>query len=364
MVMKTKILIVDDLKTDVLLISNMLSDYELMSAFNGVEAMEIIQKTPDIDLIILDLNMPKMDGFEVLKALKDDPLYSKISVIILTNHDEIENEIKGLDLGAVDYIRKPLNLASMRKRVEVHLNLRKAQIQIEGQNKMLEQTVYNRTKELIITRDITIRALVRLLEVRNIESSNHAKRTQQMMKLLCEHLQDKLSFQEALEDDYVRELCKTAPLHDIGKVGIPDCILLKPGKLDKDEFEEMKKHTTFGVAALTHNSPDGIEPSFIQTAIEIVGAHHERYDGSGYPKGLAGKSIPLGGRLMAVIDVYDALTHKRVYKEAFSHEYALELLEEEKGRQFDPEIVTAFTEIEKEILEITRQRDKECSIKG
>lgn len=359
MVMNAKILIVDDLKTDVLLISNMLSDYELMSASDGVEAMEIIGKTPNVDLMILDLNMPKMDGFEVLKALKADPQYGNISVIILTNHDEIENEIKGLDLGAVDYIRKPLNLASMRKRVEVHLNLRKAQNQIVDQNKLLELTVYNRTKELIITRDITIRALVRLLEVRNIESSNHARRTQQMMKVLCEHLQDKLSFQEVLTYDYVRELCKTAPLHDIGKVGIPDSILLKPGKLDKDEFEEMKKHTTFGVVALSQNSPDGIEPSFIQTAIEIVGGHHERYDGSGYPKGLARKEIPLGGRLMAIIDVYDALTHKRVYKEAYSHEYALELIENERGKQFDPEIVTAFMEVENEILDISRQNKKE-----
>ncbi|HYE67691.1 MAG TPA: HD domain-containing phosphohydrolase, partial [Anaerovoracaceae bacterium] len=136
-------------------------------------------------------------------------------------------------------------------------------------------------------------------------------------------------------------------------------ILLKPGKLDKDEFEEMKKHTTYGVVALSHNSPDGIEPSFIQTAIEIVGWHHERYDGSGYPKGLAGKEIPLGGRLMAIIDVYDALTHKRVYKEAYSHEYALELIENERGKQFDPEIVTAFMEVENEILDISRQNSKE-----
>ena len=355
--MNAKILIVDDLKTDVMLISSMLSDCELICASDGMEAMEIINSTPDIDLIILDLNMPKMDGFEVLKALKSDPDKCKISVIILTNYDEIENEIKGLDLGAVDYIRKPLNMASMRKRVEIHLNLRRAQIQIEEQNKMLELTVYNRTKELIITRDITIRALVGLLEVRNIESSNHAKRTQEMMKVLSEHLQNKLPFKEVLTDDYVRELCKTAPLHDIGKVGIPDSILLKPGKLDANEFEKMKKHTTFGVLALSHDLPDGVAPSFIKTAIEIVGGHHERYDGSGYPKGLAGKAIPLGGRLMSVIDVYDALTHKRVYKEAYSHEYALELIENEKGKQFDPDIVTDFIEIENEILEISSQFD-------
>lgn len=358
--MNAKILIVDDLKTDVILISSMLSDYELLCASDGVEAMETIKNHPEIDLIILDLNMPRMDGFEVLKALKSDPVNNKISVIILTCHDEIENEIKGLGLGAVDYIRKPLNMASTRKRVEVHLNLRKAQIQIEEQNKMLELTVYNRTRELIVTRDITIRALVGLLEVRNIESSNHAKRTQQMMKALCAHLQHKLPFEEALTDEYIRELCKTAPLHDIGKVGISDRILLKPDKLDTNEFEEMKKHTTFGVLALSHDLPDGVAPSFIKTAIEIVGSHHERYDGSGYPAGLTGKAIPLGGRLMAIIDVYDALTNKRVYKEAYSHEYAMELIEKGIGTQFDPEIVTAFKEIENEILDISCQRNTEC----
>lgn len=352
--MNAKILIVDDLKTDELLISSMLSDCDLLCAPDGLEAMEIIRTNLDIDLIILDLNMPRMNGFEVLQALKEDPVYRKISVIILTGYDEIENEVKGLDMGAIDYIRKPLSMASLRKRVEVHLNLRKAQRYIEEQNTMLEMTVYNRTKELIITRDITIRALVGLLEVRNVETSNHAKRTQQMMKALCEHLQNKMSFREVLTDEYVRELCKTAPLHDIGKVGIPDSILLKPGKLDEQEFEEIKKHTTFGVVALNCDMSDDITPAFIRTAIEIVGGHHEWYDGSGYPAGLSGKEIPLGGRLMAVIDVYDALTHKRVYKEAYGHECALEMIEEERGKHFDPEIVAAFMEIKYEILNISR----------
>jgi putative two-component system response regulator len=350
--MNAKVLIVDDLKTDVLLISSMLEDCQLLCACDGMEAMEIIRSNPDIDLIILDLNMPRMDGFEVLKALKENPEYSRISVIILTNYDEIENEIRGLDLGAVDYIRKPLNMASTRKRVEVHLNLRRAQIQIEDQNRMLELTVYNRTKELIITRDITIRALVGLLEVRNIESSNHAKRTQHMMKALCENLQSKLPFKEVLTEEYIKELCQTAPLHDIGKVGIPDRILLKPGKLDINEFENMKNHTTYGVLALSRDLPDGVMPSFIKTAIEVVGCHHERYDGTGYPTGLAGKAIPLGGRLMAIIDVYDALTHKRVYKEAFDYGFALELIRSEADRQFDPDIVAGFMEIEKEITRI------------
>jgi len=357
--MNAKVLIVDDMKTDLLLISNMLADCSLLTAGDGIEAMEALRSNPDIDLMILDLNMPRMDGFEVLAAMRNNSDYSKISVIILTNYDEIDNEIKGLDLGAVDYIRKPLNLASTRKRVEVHLNLRRAQMQIEEQNRMLERTVYNRTKELIATRDITIQALVGLLEVRNIESSNHARRTQHMMSVLCEYLRTKSDYREMLTDDYISELCKTAPLHDIGKVGIPDRILLKPGKLDKDEFEEIKNHTTYGVLALNRDLPDGVMPSFIKTAIEIVGCHHEHYDGLGYPNGLAGKEIPLGGRLMAVIDVYDALTHKRVYKEAYDHKYALELIQSESGKLFDPEIVAAFLEIEKKIFAISRQKVSE-----
>ncbi len=355
--MDAKILIVDDLKTDRLLISAMLSDCELLTAENGVEAMNFIKSDATIDLVILDLNMPVMNGFEVLEALKQDPLYSKLSVIILTNYDEVENEIKGLDLGAIDYIRKPLNMESLRKRIEVHLHLRSARQYIEQQNQLLERTVYNRTKELIITRDITIGALVGLLEVRNIESSNHAKRTQKMMQVLCEHLKDKKTFSETLSDDYIKELVKTAPLHDVGKVGIPDSILLKPGKLDKEEFEVIKKHTTYGVDALNHDLPEGDVVSFIQTAIEIVGSHHERYDGSGYPMGRAAKDIPLGGRLMSIIDVYDALINKRVYKEAFSHDYAMELIKVESGKQFDPEVVSAFFEIENQITDIAREFD-------
>jgi putative two-component system response regulator len=357
--MNAKILVVDDLKTDVLMISSMLDDCRLLCAYDGVEAMEAVKQNPDIDLIILDLNMPKMNGFEVLQALKSDPEYRKISVVILTNHDEIESEIRGLELGAVDYIRKPLNLASTRIRVNVHLNLKRAQAQIEEHNKILELAVHNRTKELSMTRDVTIRALVGLLEVRNIESSNHARRTQHMMEALCDHMRKKLAFQEVLTDNYVRELCNTAPLHDIGKVGIPDRILLKPGKLDENEFEEMKKHTTFGVLALSCDLPDGVAPSFIKTAIEIVGSHHERYDGTGYPNGLAGKVIPLGGRLMAIIDVYDALTHKRVYKEAFTNENALVLIKDESGKQFDPDIVAGFIEINREISRISLLYDTE-----
>lgn len=348
-----KVLIVDDSKTDVVMISNILKDYDLLTAYDGVEALELIEKHPDIDIMILDLNMPRMNGFEVLEAIKDHAEHEKIAVLILTNYDEIDNEIRGLELGAVDYIRKPLNMRSLRKRLELHSNLRNARKSLEQHNFILEQKVQERTTECNLTRDVTIHALVGLLEIRNIESSNHTRRTQWMMKVLCEYLRNKGSYGGILTLEYINELFSTAPLHDIGKVGIPDSILLKPGKLTDEEFEIMKKHTTYGVDALNCAGNDGCSLSFIRTATEIVGTHHEKFDGSGYPNGLAGKDIPLSGRLMSIIDVYDALVSVRVYKPAFTHEEALNIIAKEKNKHFDPEIVEAFFNVEAEIKNIS-----------
>ena len=350
--MNVKILIVDDSKTDMLLIKTMLLDYTLLFAYDGIEAMQIVKDNPNIDIIILDLNMPKMNGFEVLQALQINETYKGITTLILTNYDESENEIRGLDLGAVDYIRKPLNMESLRKRIEVHISLRKARKYIEEQNLILEERVSIRTRELVMTRDVTIHALIGLLEVRNIESSNHTKRTQWMMKILCEHLKTKQKYADILDDEYITELFQTAPLHDIGKVGIPDKILLKPGRLDSEEFEIMKKHTTYGVEALTHELNPKNVTTFIRTAIEIVGTHHEKFDGTGYPHGLKAEEIPLCGRMMAIIDVYDALTSKRVYKPAVAHEEALAIILSERSKHFDPSLIDAFIEVEKDIQQI------------
>ena len=351
--MNAKILIVDDSATDRLIISNILEDCEYYLACDGMEAIDILYKEK-IDLIILDLNMPRMNGFEVLEILRNDTVLNKIAVIILTNYDETENEIKGLSLGAVDYVRKPLNLQSLRKRIEVHVNIRQAQEKINMQKEALEEIVSGRTKELILTRDITINALISLLEVRNIESSNHSKRIQLMVRRFSEHLSQKVEYCDLLTKEYIEELYKTSPLHDIGKVGIPDSILLKPGKLGYEEFEIMKKHTTFGVEALNYCPVTDNPPSFIKTAIELAGTHHERYDGTGYPKGLKGEAIPISGRILAVIDVYDALISKRVYKEAISHENALEIIRKKRGTHFGPKLVDSFMEIEKQILDISK----------
>lgn len=350
--MNAKILIVDDSKTDMILIKNILHDYQLLFAYDGIEALEILDKETDIDLMILDLNMPRMNGFEVLEVIQKTPRYQKIISLILTNYDEMENEIRGLELGAVDYIRKPLNLESLRKRIQIHVKLKSISRTLEENNAILEQTVQNRTKELALTRDITIHALIGLLEVRDIESANHTIRTQWIIKKLCENLKMRNNYAGILTDSYIKVIFETAPLHDIGKVGIPDNILLKPGKLEPHEFEIMKQHVAFGINALKYEVKDIVTPDFVRTAMDCIGGHHEKYDGTGYPKGLLGDEIPLPGRLMAIVDVYDALISKRVYKEAFSHEEALSIIKKNRGLHFDPDLVDAFLEIEESIKEI------------
>lgn len=347
--MDIKILIVDDSNTDIILIKSILNGYTLITANDGVEAMQILNTDDNIDIMILDLNMPRMDGFAVLEAMRSIPSLGKIAVLILTNYDELENEIKGLELGAVDYIRKPLNLESLQRRIQIHVNLKRASRALEEINTKLDHTVQERTEELLLTRSITIKALMNLLEIRDLESSNHTHRTQWIIKLLCEHLRMKPEYKELLTDDYIKEVFETAPLHDIGKVGIPDSILLKPSKLSDDEYEVMKQHVEIGANALKIEMKTEQIPSFVKIAMECICGHHEKFDGSGYPHGLKGTKIPLPGRLMAIADVYDALISKRVYKEAFSHEIALNYILENSGKHFDPDIVDAFTEIQDEI---------------
>ncbi|PKL12570.1 MAG: two-component system response regulator [Spirochaetae bacterium HGW-Spirochaetae-8] len=346
------ILVVDDSQTDVLLITSILKDFETITAFDGMQALETIDSAIPVDLILLDLHMPRLDGFSVLAALQERQ--NEIPVIILTNLDEIDNEIRGLELGAVDYIRKPLNFLSLRKRIEVHLRLRNATWLVKEHNRLLEETVKRRTAEVVRTNEITINALVRLLEVRHIETSNHSRRTKWMMQALCDHL---VAFHRPgydLTEKVIEDLVNTAPLHDIGKVGVPDSILLKPGRLDPAEFEIMKSHVEHGVEALEYRMESTDAPiSFIEMAKEIIQCHHEWYDGSGYPKGLAGQDIPLPGRLMAIIDVYDALTSRRVYKDAISHQQALAILKRETNSHFDPVVMEAFIQAQDEILEIS-----------
>lgn len=359
----SKILIVDDSKVDQLIISNILKDFNKSVANDGIEALEMIDREDDINMVILDLNMPRMNGFQVLENLKHTNKLQALSVIILTNYEEIENEIKGLELGAVDYIRKPLNSESLLKRIEVHYNLLMAKKRVDHHNQILEEEVKNRTKQLQITRDMTVNALVALLEIRDIESCNHTKRTRGMMKLLGETLGSKERYSTILTDKKVEIIYKTAPLHDIGKVGVPDNILLKPGKLTEEEYNYMKNHVMFGVDAMQAEFGHKNVDDFIHTALNIIGSHHEKFDGSGYPNGLSGEAIPLEGRMMAIVDVYDALTSKRVYKDAMTHRESLDIMISDSGSHFDPYLLEVFVEIQDEILKISRLYKSEKEVK-
>lgn len=284
----TKVLVVDDSEAEIVLITELLSDMKVESAHDGIEALEKIAFTADIDVILLDLYMPRLDGFGVLEQLRKQENIPPI--IIFTNADDVEHEIKGLNLGAVDFVRKPVNRTALHKRIEIQLALQESARITQDRNNYLQMQVEQRTNEALRASEIAIHSLIQLLEVRNIETSNHAKRSSNMMELLCNALQKSPQPGYELTDFMIHELVRTAPLHDIGKVGIPDSILLKPG------------------------------------------------------------------RLMAIIDVYDALTSNRVYKKAISHEEALKIIQEERGAHFDPVITEVFVSISDSIREISKQK--------
>ncbi|HEY5799640.1 MAG TPA: two-component system response regulator [Burkholderiaceae bacterium] len=354
---KHTILIVDDTPDNLSLLSALLKDkYKIKIATNGAKALQIAAATPPPDLILLDVMMPEMDGHEVCERLKADPQTATIPVIFLTAKSEEQDEAKGLKLGAVDYISKPISPAIMFARVATQLTLQQARQALEDQNRLLEVKVQERTQQLVHMQDATILAMASLAETRDNETGNHIRRTQNYVAALARHLQAHPRFSEFLTDEHVELLYKLAPLHDIGKVGVPDRILLKPGKLDSDEFELMKLHTVYGRdAILSVEKYLGGSNDFLRFAREIAYSHQEKWDGSGYPENLVGDAIPISARLMAVADVYDALISKRVYKPAFSHEEALAIMKKGRATHFDPDVLDAFFEISERFRDIARE---------
>ncbi len=348
-----RILIVDDAPENVDVLIEILADYKKNVAANGDRALQIANSEHRPDLILLDIMMPGIDGYEVCRRLKSSEKTKKIPVIFLTSMTEEENETKGLELGAVDYITKPISSLIVRERVKTHLTLTLARDFLESQNSILEQKVVERTKELVLTQDVTIFSMAVLAEFRDPETGGHIKRTQGYVRALANRLKTSKKFAGIFDNATIELLYKSAPLHDIGKVGVPDSILMKPGKLTDAEFVEMKKHTIYGKDAITAAEKMlGGESTFLRIAREIAGSHQEKWDGSGYPEGLKGDEIPVPARLMAVADVYDALISKRVYKPAFSHGKALSIIVEGKGKHFDPDIIEVFTEITDEFRNI------------
>ncbi|MCC6132732.1 MAG: two-component system response regulator [Acidobacteria bacterium] len=353
---KTTVLVVDDTPENLTVMTGLLKGlYRVKIAPSGEHALRIARNAPQPDLVLLDIMMPGMDGYEVMRRLRADGMTRDIPVIFLTAKTEVEDETMGLDLGAVDYITKPISPPIVLARVRNHLELKAARDFLRDKNDFLEAEIARRTREIRAIQDVTMLALGSLAETRDNETGNHIRRTQLYIRELALALRHHPRFAARLTDPYIDLLYKSAPLHDIGKVGIPDRVLLKPGKLDPDEFEIMKTHTTLGRQAIEKAEERlGMKVDFLDCAKEIAYSHQEKWDGSGYPEGLSGETIPVAARLMAVADVYDALISRRVYKPAFPHEVACERITAARGTHFDPDIVDAFARIRDEFAAISR----------
>ena len=338
------ILIVDDLPENLSVLGSLLqgAGYRVKVANAGDVALRLAEHAPRPSLILLDVIMPDMDGHEVLCRLRANPATREIPVIFLTAMNAGEDEERAFDAGIADYLLKPIKPAVVLARVRSQLLVRQARRWLQDQNMALEAEVARRMQENELIQAVSIRALAHLAETRDNETGNHIQRTQGYVHLLATRLFTHPRFAATLTQKYIEILVRSAPLHDIGKVGIPDHILLKPGKLTPEEWEVMKTHTTLGSNAITLAERDNPSVDFLAQAREIARWHHERWDGKGYPDGLIGEQIPVSARLMALADVFDALISKRVYKEAFSFEEVRKIIGDERGRQFDPDVTDAF----------------------
>lgn len=341
---KPTILVVDDTPDNLTLMASLLKDkYKVKLANSGDKAIKLVRADNPPDLILLDIMMPGLSGYDVCKILKDDPTTADIPIIFLTAMTATDDEKKGLEMGAVDFITKPVNPPIVMARVATQLHVKQAADFLKDQNVYLEAEVVRRGRELAAIQDVTILAMASLAETRDNDTGNHIRRTQHYLKLLATHLQGHDRFRLFLNNHTIELLFKSAPLHDIGKVGIPDRILLKPGRFEPHEFEIMKTHCALGRDAIQHAEDQlGLEVEFLKYAKEIAYGHQEKWDGSGYPEGLSGDDIPISARLMAVADVYDALISRRVYKEGMPHEKAVSIIAEGRGSHFDPDVTDAF----------------------
>jgi len=359
---QTHLLAVDDQPENLFILQDLLGEQHIVhTAANGREALAFIHAGGKPDLILLDVMMPEINGFEVCRQLKAVPETRDIPVLFLSSLDNAADEAEGLTLGAADFIHKPFSPPVVLARVRNHLSLSFATQALREQNGNLERLVAERTRQILLQSDelvrhkqeviaaqgATITAFCSLAEARDNETGNHIRRTQNYIKALAERLSAHPRFSHELNDETIQLIFRSAPLHDVGKVAIPDAILLKPGKLTEEEWAVMKGHCEYGRDAIAQAESElgGAAGSFLRYAREIAYGHHEKWDGSGYPQGLSGEAIPISAKLMAVADVYDALISKRVYKPAYPHEQAVEMILAERGRHFDPDVVDVLQDV-------------------
>ncbi len=331
--MINKVLVVDDdpITLEMLAYAVESFGYQPIKASNGNEALELCS-AGDIRIVVSDVDMPVMNGNELCREIRRRATNGYIYVLLLTSHKDQDSIIDSLDAGADNFISKPFHPAELR----LHL--------LAGQRLVALES-----------RDLIIFSMAKLAESRDTDTGKHLERIQAYCRALADELAHDPEFKNNLDGQYIQLLYMTSPLHDIGKVGIPDAILLKPGKLSQEEFEVMKKHTLIGGDTLMAAAEAYPEANFLKMAVEIALTHHEKWNGSGYPNGLKGEEIPLSGRIVAVADVYDALRAQRVYKPAYTHDAARTIITESSGSHFDPRIVDAFLRIEDQFDKISAQ---------
>jgi putative two-component system response regulator len=351
------ILIVDDSAENLHVLSGLLQpDYRVLAATSGERCLELARSQPAPDLILLDIMMPGLDGYQTLERLRAETATREIPVIFVTAMGGSEAQLHGLAVGAVDYITKPIDPPLVLARVKTQIELKQARDWLKDKNAWLEAEVAQRMAENETIQTISIRALAHLAEIRDPETGNHIHRTQNYVRALAQRLKNHPRFESVLSERYIDLLVKSAPLHDIGKVGVPDQILLKPGPLTPEEWEIMKTHAKLGSDAIEMAEGDAEQKvAFLTLAKEIAHWHHEKWDGSGYPDGLASEAIPVAARLMALADVFDALITQRPYKPAMSFDKARAIIVAGCGHHFDPDMANAFVDIFSECIAIALQ---------
>ena len=356
----TTILIVDDSELNCETLVRRLSrdGYQTLTANSGYDALSVITQHP-VDLILLDFVMPDMDGYSVLRQIKSMPDMHHIPILMVSALEEQDAVVKCIEAGADDFLTKPINPVLMKARISSSLNKKRLwdkeqqyHIKLEYFNKNLKKKVQRQLEAISSAQMATIFATSKLAESKDPETGAHLERLREFCRILSEELQKNDRYTQIIDSDFIAAIYAASPLHDIGKVGIPDQILLKPGKLTDNEWEIMRTHPTIGANTLRAVAERHPGNDFINMGINIAECHHEKWDGSGYPRGLAGESIPLEARILALADVYDALTSVRCYKPAFSHEKSRNIIAEGSGSHFDPDIVNAFLQIESEFIRI------------
>ncbi len=371
---KKHILVVDDVPSNLKFIEQLLEDnYRLTFALSGAQALKFIGKVAP-DLILLDLNMPDMDGCETFEYIKSTPAFSSIPVIFLTSAADESMEIKCLQMGAVDFIRKPFVTEIMMSRIET-------QLELSSYRNHLEQRVAEKTFLIERLQDVMVTCFAEMVESRDGTTGGHIKNTTRYFKIFVDAISEKLMYKDVFTEEYKRNVVRAAPLHDIGKIGINDCVLRKEAALDKEEFEHMKSHSTIGGTTFenifnsiecSHHPVRGAEAfqkiyetieveqledtEFLHIAKDMALCHHERWNGTGYPNGISGEQIPLCARILSIVDVYDALTSVRPYKTEFSHDEAMNIIIADRGVFFDPMLTDIFIEINEDIRKCLLQK--------